>query len=152
MYLFAYILERRGGKISWEYYGESKTYKLMWSIRYNLCTFAGVGLFHSPRRVPRRCCWFTRAVELSHVQDVLLSIWRNASKAALYFVWEIQSNRPHRFIVIFATQRGTGQESTRNAGAPLGKTVFVVTGALYCQYQLPHAHWLLTTHVGNFIG
>lgn len=40
----------------------------------------GVRLLHSTRRVSCGLCWFTYLVKLPHVQDVLLSLWRDAGK------------------------------------------------------------------------
>lgn len=54
-----------------------------------ICSVVGVRLLHSKWRVPCGLGWFTHLVELPHVQDVLLSLWRDAGKLLSKTCWFI---------------------------------------------------------------
>ena len=45
-----------------------------------VCLFIGVRLLHSTRRVPGGLGWVSNPSQLSHVQNVLLSLWGDAGK------------------------------------------------------------------------
>jgi hypothetical protein len=53
-------------------------------MMFFLRLFLGIRLFYASRRVPCRLGWFTYSTQLSDVQNVLSSLWRNAGSFSHY--------------------------------------------------------------------
>lgn len=56
------------------------SFYLFLRVDFLVCLFIGVRLLHSTRRVPGGLGWVSNPSQLSHVQNVLLSLWGDAGK------------------------------------------------------------------------